>query len=188
MKPKLLGAFLLMVFWLGAANAAVVLQVNGGILQGATGVDVNGTLYDVQFRDGTCVEIFSGCDSLADFTFTTAGPANAAAQALLSPSLINGCADNTGQGFCAILTPVDFLVNNIVTQNSNQESSDLVKAAFTLNTENLTIFNTVVYAVWTPQAVSAIPEPSTAALLLAGLAALVMVRRRRARQGSPTTS
>jgi hypothetical protein len=38
---------------------------------GARGVDVNGVLYEVDFRDGSRVDLFSGCDSLADFTFTT---------------------------------------------------------------------------------------------------------------------
>jgi hypothetical protein len=39
--------------------AAPILQASsGGILTGATGVDVNGTLYDVQFVDGSCV---AGC-------------------------------------------------------------------------------------------------------------------------------
>lgn len=194
MKLKLIGALFLMAFWCGPANAVPTLQVSGtGILLGAQDVSVNGTLYDVAFLDGTCVQLFSGCDSISDFTFTTAASTNAAAQALLDqvltdgplgnfdslPSRINGCADNTGQGFCAILTPADFLVNNIVAQNGIQESSDLVRPAFTLSGENLLVFDTVVYAVWTPQQVSAIPEPSTAALLLAGVAALGMARRRR---------
>lgn len=41
---------------------AVVLQVVGGQLVGAQGVNVGGDLYDVTFGSGTCVALFSGRD------------------------------------------------------------------------------------------------------------------------------
>lgn len=188
---RVLSLGVVLAFFIGAANSAPVLQVTSGILTGASGVDVNGTLYDVEFRDGTCVSLFSGCDALSDFTFTTAASAAAASQALLSqvfvdgalgafdstPRLIQGCADNTGQGFCAVFTPTDFLVNNSVAQNSSLEAGDLVRVAFTLSGEDLTIYDTVVYAVWSPRAAS-VSEPVSAALVLGGLAALGVTRRR----------
>src|SRR6476646_4971763 len=57
--------------------------VSGGKLTGATSVDVNGTLYDVEFLDGSCITVFGGCDSVSDLAFNTDGDASAAAQALL---------------------------------------------------------------------------------------------------------
>ena len=33
-------------------------------------MDVGGSLYDVEFLDGTCVDLFTGCDDLSGFTFT----------------------------------------------------------------------------------------------------------------------
>src|SRR5688572_27474840 len=67
---------------LGSAEAAV-LQVSGGELTGALEVDVGGTLYNVAFVEGTCVDLFSGCDEVSDFTFTSLGGATQASQALL---------------------------------------------------------------------------------------------------------
>jgi len=49
------------------AFAIPTLIVNGGQLEGATGVDVGGTLYDVEFLDGTCVTLYMGCDSVDGF-------------------------------------------------------------------------------------------------------------------------
>jgi hypothetical protein len=196
MKRNLLGAFLLMVCWSGGVHAAPVLQITGGILTGAGGVNVNGTLYAVSFQDGTCIGLFSGCDSSSDFAFggTSASAAFAASQALLdqvfldgplgnfdsNPALTRGCADGTGAGFCAILTPVDFLVNNVYAQNTRLELGDVVRVAFTLPAEDLVRFDTVVYAVWSlqgmPPPVTPVPEPPIIALLLVGATALAGTR------------
>jgi hypothetical protein len=193
MNARAVVAFVLAFLWSGAAPAAPVLQVEGGVLTGARGVSVNGELYDVEFRDGTCIELFSGCDSLSDFTFTDSR-AIAASQALLDqvfvdgvlgnfdsmPALTRGCGDNTGQGFCAVFTPVDPLVNNVLAQNSSIEVGDLVRFAFTLPSEDLRIYDTTVYAVWTVHT-PAIPEASTAALLISGIAALLVLGSRHTR-------
>ena len=56
--------------------------MNGsGILTGATGVNVNGTVYDVEFVEDSCVVAFSGC--AVQLAFSTQSDALAAAQALL---------------------------------------------------------------------------------------------------------
>ena len=178
----------------GTEHAVPTLQITDGILTGARGVDVNGVLYDVDFLDGTCTALFSGCDSLQDFPFDTASEVTAASQALLDqvlldstlgnfdsiPSRIHGCADNTGQGFCLILTPADFQVNNSAAQNSSLEVGDLVRGVFTLAGEDTTIYDTVVYAVWSPN--SPVPELSSTAMLMAGLI-MFTVKKRRAATG-----
>ncbi len=51
-------------------SIGAVLNTSGGILTGASGVNVNGTLYDVAFREGTCADLFSGCDQNSDFIFS----------------------------------------------------------------------------------------------------------------------
>ena len=75
MRSRSCLALLLVTFVLRSPSLdAATLIVNGnGILTGATGVNLNGTLYDVEFVDGTCEALFNGCDSFEDFTFGVAG-------------------------------------------------------------------------------------------------------------------
>lgn len=125
------------------APAAVVHNVLGGQLVGAQNVDVNGTLYDVSFQDGSCTALFDGCDNAAsDFAFTTLGDALAAAQALLDqvlldkpegafdtdPSTIAGC----GSAFvCLAFIPYDptgpgpFSLDATAAQNNDDPALDV---------------------------------------------------------------
>jgi hypothetical protein len=106
----------------GSAEASAILIIDSnGILQGATGVTVDGALYDVEFLGGTCVALFSGCDAVADFQFQTLGAATLAAEALLdqvfldgplgpydsSPALTSGCSPYPHDPivWCAISVP-----------------------------------------------------------------------------------
>lgn len=112
---------------LGSGPAvAATLQVDvDGRLTGATGVDVSGTLYDVAFTDGRCVDLFGGCDAPEDFPFpsgeTASGevPADAEIRVALSalssqvfrdtpeaafdtdPTLTTGCSI----AFCGVSIP-----------------------------------------------------------------------------------
>lgn len=97
------------------ASAAPILQVENGILTGATNIDIGGKKYDVSFIDGTCAALFNGCTG-AIGPFTTYGALNAADHALLDqvfvdgplglfdshPELTRGCALTTE---CSVLTP-----------------------------------------------------------------------------------
>ena len=83
-------ATLVVTLALASSVDAAVLQVSGGILTGATGVDVNGTLYDVEFVDDTCGAVFTGCDSTSDFTFTSDADAKAASNSLLGEVFVDG--------------------------------------------------------------------------------------------------
>src|SRR5262245_52041146 len=65
-----------------ASVASAATLIVAGKLFGASDVDVNGTLYNVMFVDGTCIALFSGCDEASDFTFQTEADARAASQAL----------------------------------------------------------------------------------------------------------
>ena len=78
----------------GTATAADLVVV-GGELRGANRVDVNGTLYDVEFVDGTCSALFNGCDALEDFTFRNEASAEAASLALTSQVFLNGSSRGT---------------------------------------------------------------------------------------------
>ncbi len=99
--------FSLLIIFSRVTLAKPTLDIVAGQLVGAKNVDVGGTLYDVEFLDGTCAALFSGCDGPDDFTFTSAAQVSDAARTLLdtvfldidpvnqfdsSPELTQGCA------------------------------------------------------------------------------------------------
>jgi len=80
----------LLALLVASGAQAATLNVIGGILHGASGVDVGGSLYDVEFVDGTCIDAFNGCDDPTDFAFTDPVDANLAAVALLDQVFLDG--------------------------------------------------------------------------------------------------
>ncbi len=96
MKVKYLVGFVGGAIMAATMASAAVLDFNGsGQLTGATGVDVDGTLYDVAFVDGTCANLFNGCDNpMDDFVFLTQALADSASQALLNQVLFDGAMGN----------------------------------------------------------------------------------------------
>lgn len=177
-------------------HAAPILLVDGTELTGANGVDVGGTLYDVRFVDGTCVALFSGCDSVSDFAFNSIASATQASAALLAqvfvdglegqfdsqPGLTRGC---ESVDRCAALTPFDVIASGVFASafasNSFEEPSDGSGPTgsglpATLDTTGDAL---LFYAVWT-LAGSNVPLPGTLSCLGIGLLGLVLANRRRA--------
>src|SRR5690242_10755868 len=69
--------------------ASPTLQFDGtGKLMGATGVEVNGSLYDVQFADGKCNDLFETCSQPTNFVFSSMAAADLASAALLNQVLL----------------------------------------------------------------------------------------------------
>ena len=179
------------------AVAMPMLELNiddmSGQLLGAKNVNVSGSYFDVDFLDGTCVELFNGCDSAVDdFIFPTIDSSFAASEALLNQvlidsslgpfrsffRLINGC---SSLYTCAVVTPTafdgEFLVWRAARLSSRQpgyiEISDFFGIRPTTDFVRATPF---VYGVWTASPAASVPEPTTVTFLLLGLVGLTTMR------------
>ena len=197
MRKFVLAAVLVLVA--GGAQAAT-LNVVGGQLIGASGVIVDGSSYNVEFQVGTCIDLYSGCDDVSDFTFQTQAAAVLASQAIVDQVWVDvsvetfpagnayslGCDAST----CAAVTP--YAVDPTTPTNpptypapvvvgyarfllvNDPGPPELFSAAFpgTSSGGVLDGFGEG-YAVWTP-----IPEPGTAVLMGLGLLGLSVRKRR----------
>lgn len=173
--------------------AAVVAFVLSGSLvgaatlttTGATGVVVNGHLYDVEFVDGTCVALFDGCDEPSDFGLD-ASNYEAATIALLNlidatPSIdadprVTGC---TSTRRCHIYVPYGAaggqFFGGLVVSTTTIEDYYLVDRVQG-NTINFGGIYDYTFSRWTK--VTVVPLPASIPLMLGALAILGTVASR----------
>ena len=169
---------------IGTSASAATLIIVGGELTGAKGVDVNGSLYEVSFKDGTCEALFSGCDEPSDFAFNDADSATQAAHALLDqvflgefdlfPERTTGCEDLF---FCRAEIPTGFSGRFLL------QGQMAVNTGGGLDFDNVALFvhpppphdnsrsAISTYAIFTPS-VSVVPEPATWAMMIVGFGAV----------------
>jgi hypothetical protein len=159
-------------------------------LVGAANVNVCGILYDVEFVEGTCIGVFSGCDSPDDFAFTDLTTVNVASQALLDQVFLDGVAGNfdtdpTSTFGCTNATvgsaQTPYLLVDIdtvsvgIALNHTAEASDVVGDGQVLRTYDsaVGIGQFSVFAVRTPVAVAVVPAvPGPGLLVLLSLLAI----------------
>ena len=173
-------------------SLAATLDVVGGSLRGASGVDVAGAFYDVEFVEGTCVALFGGCDEASDFPFTDAD-SQLAAQALLdqvfldgplgafdtSPELTQGCSDSALCGavvpyYSTTLSLVQIDVFALNSTSTGPPDDAVFHSVVFLDPSSLdtTSDPQLVYARWSA---SAVPEPSASLLVALGWLGLTSV-------------
>jgi hypothetical protein len=183
--------------------------VGGGQQQGATDLNVGGTLYDVQFLEGTCIELYDGCDDLSDFTFTTLADALLAARALQDQVVLDGVAGNfdtvpsltagCSGALCGTAFPYGLpnatQVSVVSAVSQAVEATDFFGAGTTERTfdSSTGTFHTLTtYAVWTPasgsQEVPISAWPAAITMLALGFRRLralqlVSLGRRRSQSG-----
>ena len=183
---------------MASAASAANLIVAGGELTGATGVDVAGTLYDVSFVEGTCPQVFEGCNEDFDFAFVRFADATIAAQALLDqvfvdgplgnfdtdPTLTFGCEPSSFG--CSAWIPVS-PDPAIVAAENHAGFGDLVPSFLLYPAGHADNTSDRPPAVWARFEPSAVPEPASIALLLIGGFALAIVcgRTRQSRWRMP---
>ena len=183
----------LFIFALGLQANAVTLDVVGeasnGVLIGVSGFQFEGQTYDITFQDGTCVDLFSGCDSESDFPFPSESEASDFSLQLSSLLNINlgtnfdrvmGC-DTTN---CSIAVPT-----TLITISGGDPTVEVVgpivangfivpvfSSAFGINQ----ILSSPISDPFTYARVSAVPLPATVWLFLSGVGALVGMRKLKA--------
>jgi hypothetical protein len=152
---------------------------------GVTNLLVGDQLFNVTFNDGSCAVQFDGCDSVDDFEFSAGPLLNAAVDQLIAvlnvanllvPGFLpNGC---TGQTQCLIATPYEVVPSGIVNSQAVLGNLGLPWSGFAFGwmaTDDAA--GNISWAHWTN--ITAVPVPASGLLLLAGLAGLGALRRRK---------
>ena len=171
------------------ASAAGQLVNSDGLLTGATGVNVDGSLYNVEFLDGTCASVFGTCATFS-FAFQTQATAQLAAQALLDQVLLGvyddkvtltlGCPSVSSLSGCLIGIPYLATATTYDTAFT-QNRSNSVEAGGRRDCSTVRVINQThsysttsrggeVFArfTFTGLAPAAVPEPTSWAMMISG--------------------
>ncbi|GAA0859092.1 PEP-CTERM sorting domain-containing protein [Aliiglaciecola litoralis] len=166
-----------------SSNAGLI--VSGGQLIGATDVEIDGTLFDVTFFEGTCEDAWTGCDESGDFLWQSQADAELAGNALIEQVFINGVMGNFGTqpeltfgcentSYCWIVNAFwngSGVLNIDVNLNTNENS--LAGPYFDPCSD---CRDDLTYAIWT-EAVNEVPEPATLSLFALALLFLHRIRK-----------
>ena len=189
-------------FYSSITFASVVHHIQYDQLVGATGIEINGEVYQVQFADSSCIFLFNDCDETTDFFFPDAQSGLEANLALLEqvlldlpsglfdsePELTHGCYSHIQ---CSIVTPVGsvapqlevfpavFLINKKDQRNDIHTGSGSTFRASDFGLRNSSA-DTLTYAIWSKEAGSGVSVPVPASFLLysSALVAILIMKDR----------
>lgn len=162
------------------ASASIIHTVEDGLLIGATGVVVDDVSYDVRFTNGTCFDLFEGCNGMGSFFWSTEADANNAMTALRDQVFINtplydfdsnhrltsGC-ETASRQYCDIrmpyklFTPADGLIRYQAMVLTNYASFSDVVRPIGVAFPRSPIYDYDTWAVWSESTVINVPIPST---------------------------
>ena len=182
-----------------AASAATLIVDGNGQLTGAQGVDVQGTLYDVAFAEGTCTTSNDACGRI----FGSANQALLAAQALLDQVFINTSLGNfdsspfltsacgvAGPGACNANVAYSFSsfgsIQTVISATAQNASAspfgdlDSVRITNATRLTNTANSPSTFWAVFSNSRIpSPVPEPGTWLMMILGFGAIGGVMRGR---------
>lgn len=198
---RLVGLLIIQFFAALPAVSATLNFNSDGRLTDASGVEVGNKVYSVEFQDGLCTTVFSGCNEIADFGISDADMALLAGKALLDQVLIGNVDNNPSLQFgcdgvssdCVTLIPY----SPFVTLTSGVIVSDMVRVVnfgtsvpstvldiaydsnFRANETTTTgVFSDYTFAKFNQTGtISPVPVPAGGTLLLSGLLAGFLGRR-----------
>ena len=183
-----------------ASIAAAVLQTDGdGQLTGVTGIFVESgsfrETYDVSFQDGSCIELFTGCNSNAEDLFpinTRLGAANAALLIAIgdisdSPESIRGC-ESLEECYVSGVSNINTAgpsggsvgAGTLWIQAGIGNDFPISESTIGNRAQDLTTVANRTYAIWTPAQVTEVPIPAAFWLFGSALVGLGWLRRTKA--------
>jgi len=182
-----------LMFLLGSFGPAVAATLTP---TGATGIELSGAFYDVTFVDGSCAEVFDGCNN-SNFFFSSTDETRAATLALFdlfnspgnealtdNPELINGCESvhscSIHTGWFTTVFQTDGLQrvfgSYLTVYDETNLLMDHVWDGYEIALGN---GSSSVHAVWSVASVAAVPLPAGLVLLLTSLGGLALVKSRK---------
>ncbi len=178
-----------------SANAAMPILDSSNILIGANGVKVGKNTFNVEFKAGTCAQVYGTCTKTS-FDFYTQQDALEASQALLdqvfidgqsgrfdsNPRLIFGC--QSGGSLCLSSIVYGAFTDSLflVTTASNSAEGDVATGgsmAVSLNTATTGNRNFARFTFVPDSVTSAVPEPASWVMMIGGFGMVGASMRRR---------